>query len=190
MFIITYIQNILISIFSPNAPTYLKTKKEESIFSRFDWLVVVACGARLKKIVRLNQDSPRKTAGTNCGIRHGYLGLRTGGRKHYKNLSILNFKARLWNVSGMCEHSYACLLGHTSVRDHQVVCISPLVLSSSLDPTDCSPPGSSVHGILQARILEWVSIPVSRRSSQPRDQTCVAGRFFHLSPRRSPTARL
>ena len=42
------------------------------------------------------------------------------------------------------------------------------------DPMDCSPPGSSVHGILQARILEWVAIPFSRISSQPRDQTCVS----------------
>ena len=33
------------------------------------------------------------------------------------------------------------------------------------DPMDCSPPGSSVHGILQARILEWVAMPSSRRSS-------------------------
>ena len=37
------------------------------------------------------------------------------------------------------------------------------------DPMDCSIPGSSVHKILQARILEWVAIPFSRRSSQPRD---------------------
>ena len=39
---------------------------------------------------------------------------------------------------------------------------------------DCSPPGSSVHGVLQARILEWVVMPSSRGSSQPRDRTCVA----------------
>ena len=39
---------------------------------------------------------------------------------------------------------------------------------------DCSPPGSSVHGIFQARILEWVAISFSRGSSQPRDQTCVS----------------
>ena len=39
---------------------------------------------------------------------------------------------------------------------------------------DCSPPGSSVHGVLQARILEWVAISFSRESSQPRDQTCVS----------------
>ena len=38
------------------------------------------------------------------------------------------------------------------------------------EPVDCSPPGSSVHGILQARILEQVVMPFSRRSSQPRDR--------------------
>jgi len=37
------------------------------------------------------------------------------------------------------------------------------------DPINCTPPGSSVHGILQARILEWVAISFSRGSSQPRD---------------------
>ena len=37
------------------------------------------------------------------------------------------------------------------------------------DPMDCSPPGSSVHGVLQARILEWVAKPSSRRSSRRRD---------------------
>ena len=42
------------------------------------------------------------------------------------------------------------------------------------DRVDCSPPGSSVHGILQARALEWVAMPSSRRSSPPRDRTCVS----------------
>ena len=49
---------------------------------------------------------------------------------------------------------------------------------------DCSPPGSSVHGILQAKILEWVAIHYSKGSSQPRDQTqvfCLAGRVFTVS---------
>ena len=41
------------------------------------------------------------------------------------------------------------------------------------DPMDCSLPGSSVHGILQARIPEWVTITFSRGSSQPRNQTHV-----------------
>ena len=51
------------------------------------------------------------------------------------------------------------------------------------DPMDYIPPGSSVHGILQARILEWVAVPFSRISSQRRDQTwvsCIAGRFFTI----------
>ena len=51
------------------------------------------------------------------------------------------------------------------------------------NPMDCSLPGSSVHGIFQARILEWVAISSSRGSSQPRDQTQVfriAGRCFKL----------
>ena len=42
------------------------------------------------------------------------------------------------------------------------------------DPMDCSPPGSSVPGILQARILEWVATPFSRGSSQPRNLTHVS----------------
>ena len=41
-------------------------------------------------------------------------------------------------------------------------------------PMSCSPPGSSVHGILQARILEWVAMPSSRASFSPRDRTGVS----------------
>ena len=51
------------------------------------------------------------------------------------------------------------------------------------DPMDCSLPGSSVHGIFQARVLEWVAVFFSRRSSQSRDQTQVshiAGRRFAI----------
>ena len=60
------------------------------------------------------------------------------------------------------------------------------------DPMDCSPPVSSVHGIFQARILEWVAISSSRISSQPRDTThvscisCIAGRFFTAEPLGKP----
>ena len=46
--------------------------------------------------------------------------------------------------------------------------------STLWNPMDCSPPGSSVHGILQARILEWVAISSSRGSSWPKDQTQVS----------------
>ena len=60
-----------------------------------------------------------------------------------------------------------------------------LVAQSGLtacDPMDCSLPGSSVHGILQARILEWVAIPFSRVSSWPRDRTwvsCIGRRILY-----------
>ena len=50
----------------------------------------------------------------------------------------------------------------------------PSVVSNSCNPMYCSPPGSSVHGTLQARILEWVAMPSSRGSSQPRDLTHVS----------------
>ena len=57
------------------------------------------------------------------------------------------------------------------------------VMSDSCQPLDYSPPGSSVHRILQARILEWIAISFSRGSFQPRDRTwvsCIAGRFFTI----------
>ena len=55
-----------------------------------------------------------------------------------------------------------------------VMCVSHSVVSDSCDPMDCSPPDSSVHGILQARILEWIAISFSRGSSQPRDRTHIS----------------
>ena len=66
------------------------------------------------------------------------------------------------------------------------VSVSVLVIQwypTLCNPMDCSPPGSSVHGILLARILEWVAISFSRGSSRPRDRTqvsCIVGRFFTI----------
>ena len=70
------------------------------------------------------------------------------------------------------------------LRDQQVniftyvnvtVKVKLLSCSTLCDPTDCSLPGSSIQGIFQTRILEWVSISFSRRSSWPRDWTWVSG---------------
>ena len=61
---------------------------------------------------------------------------------------------------------------------------------------DCSPPGFSVHGILWARILEWIAMPSSRGSSWLRDWTpvfcvsCIAGRFSMTEPLRKPRLEL
>ena len=59
------------------------------------------------------------------------------------------------------------------------------VVSDSLQPHGLYPTSSSVHGISEARILEWVAISFSRASSRPRGQThisCLAGRFFTTMP--------
>ena len=59
------------------------------------------------------------------------------------------------------------------------------------DPMDCSIPGSSVHRIFQARVLEWVAISFSRESSQPSDQTqvsCIVGRRFTIWATRERTS--
>ena len=80
-------------------------------------------------------------------------------------------------------------LDHTATRTPRpalpglriVLCLVVQSCLTLCDPLDCSPPGSSVHGILQARILEWVAISFSRESSWPRDRTQVswtASRFF------------
>ena len=78
-------------------------------------------------------------------------------------------------------------LSHREVQDwkgkHKVtlgVCVCVCVCVKSFQwcltpyPMDCSPPGSSVQGILQARILEWVAITPSRESFQPRDWTPIS----------------
>ena len=64
---------------------------------------------------------------------------------------------------------------------HSLLCLVAQSYLTLCDPMDCSPPGSSIHGILQTRILEWVVMPSSRWSSRPRDRTqtsLTAGRFF------------
>ena len=73
-------------------------------------------------------------------------------------------------------------------------CLHAKLLQSCLtlcDPMHCSPPGSSVHRILQARILEWVATPSSKGSSHPRAQTrssCIGREFlYHYCHLRSPS---
>ena len=72
--------------------------------------------------------------------------------------------------------NFPCIDGSGYFREFRdlksYVCVRANSLQLCLtlcDPVDCSPPGSSVHGILQARILEWVAMPSSRESTQPRN---------------------
>ena len=82
-------------------------------------------------------------------------------------------------VGELLWYYWSPVCGSPTQRVAQVTQLCPTLCH----PMDCSPPGSSVHGILQARILEWVAILFSRGSSQPRDQTQVshiAGGFFTI----------
>ena len=91
-----------------------------------------------------------------------------------------------WGMACDCPVGRDFYLGWTGSSNGQWWQLCVLVAQSCLtlcNPLDCSPPGSPVPGILQARILEWVAIPFSRGSSWPRDWTCIswtAGRFFMI----------
>ena len=89
--------------------------------------------------------------------------------EHLLSQLTVYVRAHLWN---MCMHT-------TLLQSCPTLCKS----------MDCSLPGSSAHGILQARILKWVTMPSSRESSQLSDQTCgscIAGGFFTPEPPGKP----
>ena len=76
------------------------------------------------------------------------------------------FLPLFWNIINMC-----------------VLCLVTQSCLTLCDPVDCSPPGSSVHGVFQARVLECFAISFSGGSSYPRDRTqvsCIAGRFYTI----------
>ena len=91
-----------------------------------------------------------------------------------------------WGLSLVSNRGQGLLLPFR-VAFFSKACVYAQLLQSCLtlcDPMNCSLPGFSGHGILQARIMEWVAISYSKGSSWPRDQTCVscvsciAGKFF------------
>ena len=92
-----------------------------------------------------------------------------------------------WTDLYACSHRLVYSFLH-SVRTERVLCTRSWSESAQscpilCDPVDCSPLGSSVHEILQARVLESFAILFSRGSSPPRDQTRVyriVGRFFTI----------
>ena len=79
---------------------------------------------------------------------------------------VVSWKKQIFNSASVHEGSW---------------CSCVLICPTLCDSLDCSLPGSSVYGILQARLLEWIATSSSRGSSQPRNWTCVsciAGGFF------------
>ena len=87
----------------------------------------------------------------------------SSGERYHKYISKQTFKSN--GVKCYVEKNIARLKGERECLG--LLLFSRLVMSNSFaghrhEPTDCSPPGSSVHGILQVRILEWVAVPSSR----------------------------
>ena len=89
-----------------------------------------------------------------------------------------------WNTGQSC--CFALLYSASQILHFSQIekCVSCSVVSRSLPSMDCGPPGYSVHGLPQARILKWVAISFSRGSSQPRDGThiyvpCIGRRILY-----------
>ena len=100
----------------------------------------------------------------------------TGGHNRWEEMSVL-LLGSLWDVTRIRNHCHFTICRRVWVAQWY------LTLCNTVD---CSPPGSSVHGVFQARILEWVAIPFSRRSFWHRDWTLISsiGRqiLYHLVP--------
>ena len=99
------------------------------------------------------------------------------GINHLTDILLFLSLVLLYNCMNHSKNSEGLVDKKKSV--HVLVTQSCPILCN---PMDCSPPGSTVQRIFQARILEWIAIPFSRGFSQARDQTwvsCTAGGYFH-----------
>ena len=118
-----------------------------------------SCKSWIKKDKRVSRDS------------------KTGTRSSFAKIIITAHKER-----ALAAVNLQSALRRPEPFKAMKVKVSHAVVSNSLWPQDWSPPGFSVHGIFQARLLEWVAISFFRGSSQPRDRTQVshiAGKLFN-----------
>ena len=134
----------------PWPKTFLSEK--ESFGSHFLWCIRCWWESSTRQWAAVN--AVWYSVGWNINIQ-GSTRLQTDSHLLSPPYSILNLAARVI----LFNYKLCCMLSH--VR-----------LFATL--MDCSLPGSSVHGILQARILAWVAMPSSRGSSQPRGRTCIS----------------
>ena len=101
--------------------------------------------------------------------------IKTGESRYLEK----GMEAGVGQVESVCVCVCVCVCVHARVYPHAQSCLT------LCHPMDCSPSGTSAHGISQARILEWVAISYSRRSSWPRDRThvscisCIGRRVLH-----------
>ena len=95
-----------------------------------------------------------------------------GGKRPLSSLFFSRHQTSIISPSSMSDGGVFLSL-HNQART-VIMCLVAKLCSTLCDPMDCLPPGSSVLGISQARILEWVAISFSRGSSWPRDWTCIS----------------
>ena len=103
---------------------------------------------------------------------------------------ILQARILEWVAISSCrEACLQSLIFFLNESESEVAQLCPTLC----DPMDCSLPGSSIHRIFQARILEWIAISFSRGSSRPMNRTqvsCLAGRYFTIwATRKSPLSK-
>ena len=118
----------------------------------------------------------------SCNIFKGFTKLCAGAPS---DMNLTTFSSWHLDTSGAIRGSSFCITPW-----HQLGAFFGVQLCPTLcNLMDCSPPGSSVHGILQTRILEWVAMPSSRGASWPRNRiwvSCIAGRIFTIWATRDP----
>ena len=121
----------------------------------------------------------------------GYKNSSEHNEENLKCLEHIAFVISHFSIPKLCSllvswqnKTNGSSIGHSEIFGRSLFILCVLVTQSCqtlCDPMDCGLPGSSLHGILQGRILERVAFPFSRRSSRPRYRTqvsCIAGRFF------------
>ena len=132
----------------------------------FHWLVFWTGNCRLYLLMYTVQSTQK------CPV-HSTIHLMVAISTEWKTIWLLT------TLLASCTPSHTCVLW---LQSGSTLC----------DPINCSQPGSPVHGILQARILERVAMPSSRVSSQPRERirifwvSCIADWFFTAQPLRKP----
>ena len=157
---------------------------------------MLCCAKSLQSCPTLCDPVDRSPPGSSvCGILQAGV-LEWVAIPFSRGPSRLRDRTCMFYVSLQCQAGSLLLVPPGKPKKHsQKIVVVELISCVQVfcDPMDCSPPGSSVHGIPQARILERVAISFSRGSSQPRDQTyisCIAGRFFATEPPGKPGQKI
>ena len=136
----------------------------------------------------LKQHLKRSTGKWNYGFKGDFWPSSTTHKASFPKKDFFPSFLNFFFYNGVKPISNTRIVFGVQQRNSAMCVLSHFNRAWLYDPMDCSPPGSSVHGILQARILECVAMPSSRDFSQLGDRTCIscgsciAGGFFTVEP--------